>query len=315
MEGEHSGMTPSGAETSGIDPLVTIVLPTFNRADMLMEAVESIIAQTYRRWELLVVDDGSTDATIERVERLADSRIKLVRLAHSGNISRVRNAGVAAATGEYLAFLDSDDLWLPRRLETQLRALQSSQASWCYANIRHIDRAGAPVPFRAGRFRALSGRIAAQLLNDQTGAFIVTWLVRRRLFDEVGGFDEGLLTHGDLDLALRLSEAADVVAVSEVLALIRDHPSRTTLTRAHPHESAAMIFKKALDRCRDPACARLARRRWANHLASAACDRLASGDIAKGGGLLWRSLIHGASPPHWLRSLATGSLRLLGQHR
>ncbi len=303
------------AHSPGANPLVTIVVPTFNRSDMLRQAVDSIIAQTYRHWELIIVDDGSTDSTVEWIEEIADPRIRLVRLAHSGNIGRVRNAGVAAGIGEYLAFLDSDDLWLPTRLESQLRALRHSGADWCYGNIRHIDVSGAPLPFRAGKFRALSGRIADHLLADETGASIVTWLVRRALFDQLGGFDESLAAQEDRDLVLRLAETADVIALDEVLALVRDHDTRSTRTKDNLHKSAAMVFKKALDRCTDPQRARLARRRWTAHLASTGGDHLAAGRIARGAGLLWRSLIHGVSPAHWLRCLVSGSRRLWSKRR
>ncbi len=94
------------------DPTVTVVIPTFDRLVLLSEAVESVKAQTYDDWELLVVDDGSTDHTAEYVQAEQDQRIDLIRSAHRGNIGAVRNLGVSHARGRFVAFLDSDDLWL-----------------------------------------------------------------------------------------------------------------------------------------------------------------------------------------------------------
>ena len=292
------------------EPLVTVVLPTFNRAEMVVQAAESIIGQTYPHWELFVVDDGSTDDTVERLDALAEPRLKVIELVHSGIISRPRNIGAAAGTGEFLAFLDSDDVWLPQRLEIQLQALRGSERAWCYADVGLVGRDGAPIPFRGGRARPVSGRIARQLLLDQTGAHIITWLVPRPLFEDSGGFDETLLSHGDLDLAIRLAEIADAIAVPDVLAIVRDHGGRMTRARADPDERAAIVFKKALERSRDPALAKIARRRWTDHLARAGANMLAEGDVARAGTLLWRSLIHGAEIAPWLHSLGSGLRRL-----
>src|ERR1700750_1510306 len=101
-------------------PLVTVVIPTYNRLTLVQQAIASVIAQTYSNWELIIVDDGSDDGTREDIISMNDPRIKLLTKPHVGNIAFLRNAGVDEGSGEWLAFLDSDDLWLPRKLETQL---------------------------------------------------------------------------------------------------------------------------------------------------------------------------------------------------
>ena len=104
-------------------PLVTVIIPTWNRSRLVAEAVASVVAQSYGNWELIVVDDGSTDNTVDRLESFAIRGLKIVRTAHIGHIGRLRNLGAHAGQGTFLAFLDSDDLWCPAKLERQISAL------------------------------------------------------------------------------------------------------------------------------------------------------------------------------------------------
>lgn len=297
---------------SGVGPLLTVVMPTFNRADLIVHAVQSVIDQTYRHWELVIVDDGSDDQTVERLEALDEPRLKVVRLAHCGNVARLRNIGAATGTGRYIAFLDSDDLWHSERLEAQLSALQGTDTTWCYADHALIAPDGARAQLRAGHFQPLSGRIAASLLRFETGVSINTLLVPRSLFNRVSGFDEDLDGPEDLDLVLRLAEVADAVAVPQVLAWVRDHEGRTTRSKRNHAEQMANVFRKVMERSGDPALVGLARRGWAEHLARAGGYLIGRGDIVGGGTLVWRSFIHGAGLRHSLHSLASGAMRLCG---
>src|SRR5512139_3834983 len=105
-------------KTQAISPLVSVVIPTYNRAWCLRQAVDSVLAQEFGDFELIVVDDGSTDATADLLAAYAD-RIRVLRQANHG-VSAARNAGIAAARGGLFAFLDSDDIWLSRKLSTQV---------------------------------------------------------------------------------------------------------------------------------------------------------------------------------------------------
>jgi GT2 family glycosyltransferase len=292
-------------------PLVSVVMPTFNRADLIVPAVQSVIDQSFVDWELLIVDDGSTDATAERVEALDDPRIVLLRQDRIGNVAKLRNLGVAAGRGKYVAFLDSDDLWLPAKLEMQLRALSGRPDEWCYADHALADSEGVQMPLRSGRFEPVNGRIARHLLADETSAAVITWLVPRSLLDETGGFDETLRLREDLDLALRLAEAADAVAVPAILALTREHPGRKTKGAADQHKRTAIVFERAASRSTDPSLRRLARQRGARHLASAGEALIAQGSVAAGGVLLGKALLGGAGLKRSLRALAAGLRRLL----
>jgi glycosyltransferase involved in cell wall biosynthesis len=122
--------------------LVSVITPAFNAAPWIGEAIASVQAQSHPRWELLIVDDGSTDSTAEIVAEYAaaDGRIHLFRQANSGLPAIARNRALAEATGDWIAFLDSDDLWLPEKLEAQLRLMAGSKG-WCFSNIEHFGTA------------------------------------------------------------------------------------------------------------------------------------------------------------------------------
>lgn len=233
-------------------PLVSVVIPTYDRLALLRDAVESVRAQTFADWELVVVDDGSTDGTLEYLDALArvDARIHPLALPHSGTATTVRTAGVTASRGEWIAFLDSDDLWLPRKLEVQLREMQGHpESGWSYTAYQHVDALGNEIPGRPPRATPpQSGWVLEGLVTFGIAAAIPTLLVRRSLFDAIGGFDQGLLLRSDYDLALRLALASESVGVSDTLVIVRDHPARTTssysqLGQLEENEAA---FRKAL---------------------------------------------------------------------
>jgi glycosyltransferase involved in cell wall biosynthesis len=124
---------------------VSVVMPAYNARAYLGEAILSVRAQSYPWWELLVVDDGSTDDTAELAERqaLADARIRVIRAGRNGGVAAARNAAIAVAQGSHVAFLDSDDRWHPRKLERQIRHLRETRGAICYAPYDRVDEGGA----------------------------------------------------------------------------------------------------------------------------------------------------------------------------
>lgn len=127
------------------EPMVSVIMPMYNSARFIKEAIGSVVAQTYQNWELLIVDDGSTDGSIEIVERYAgnDSRIRLlINNDHTGLPSAPRNYGIRNAKGQFIAFLDSDDLWLPYKLERQLSFFNSDNVAIVFSNYEKIDEEG-----------------------------------------------------------------------------------------------------------------------------------------------------------------------------
>jgi hypothetical protein len=285
-------------------PFVSVVIPTWNRRELLRQAIESVIAQTCPNWEIIVVDDGSTDGTADTVRSIGDQRIKLVACEHSGRKSHLRNLGIAASSGEFVGFLDSDDLWMPRKLEIQLEALRRDGADWCYGDYRHIDETGAIVPMRAGffpqkegttEFHAVSGDILAALLKEETIAYFGTVLVRRSLIDVVGGFDESLNMIEDLDLVLRLAANADAAATAECVAAIREHSGRVLRTYADVREEAAGIYGRIADRAVASDVRTLARQLQAQLFVETALRCLMRWQIARALSLLARARASGAS--------------------
>lgn len=264
-------------------PAVSVVIPTFNRMDWLPQAVASVLGQTWRDFELLIVDDGSTDGTATWLAGLTDPRVHVIRLPHSGNVARVRNAGAARARGTFLCFLDSDDVWLQRKLEVQLTQAARHPGTWSYTRYEHMDERGRRIPPRSGEWRAASGRIAMQLIGMKAAVSIVTVLVPRDLFRELGGFDERPRIREDYVFLVRLAVRAEVVSLSECLVLVRDHPARSTraLRGAEPFLIGARSCDVLLESLEHEEDRRAARRRRARYLAEAGAAHMKRGALGR----------------------------------
>lgn len=217
-------------------PRVSVIVPTYNRASVLGEALESVLEQSYRDFELIVVDDGSTDQTAEVVGRYGD-RVRTLRREANGGCGAARNDGIRASRGELIAFLDSDDVYLPGRLEACVQALDARpDCGGAYCDSRHVAPDGAPMPTRLSRAgHYLSGRIfRGELLHFALHTNTIT--VRRRCFDEVGLFDEASLRFEDQHMWLRLTHRYPFVCVPEALAVYRFRrlaPEAEAFTREH----------------------------------------------------------------------------------
>ncbi len=195
--------TKSFAECESMtdNPLVSVIIPTFNRQAMVTEAVASVLAQAYAPFEVIVVDDGSTDATIHALAPY-HNHIRLITQTNRG-VSAARNRGIAAAAGEYIALLDSDDLWLPGKLACQIRFFTENPDALICQTQEIWMRKGVRVNPRKYH-RKPSGMIfepsLALCLVSPSAV-----MLRRNLFDRVGGFDETLPACEDYDLWLRIS--------------------------------------------------------------------------------------------------------------
>jgi glycosyltransferase involved in cell wall biosynthesis len=198
-------------------PRVSVIIPTRNRACFLCEAIESVLNQTYRDLELIVVDDGSTDLTPYLSDRWR-GQIRWIRQAHAG-VSRARNVGIQRSRGRYLSFLDSDDLWAKDKLETQVRFLDANpHYPVCYTDEVWIRRGRRVNPKRI--HRKYSGWIFEQCLP----LCIISpssVLMRREVLDTVGLFDEGLPVCEDYDLWLRVTSRFPVFFIDKKLIIKR----------------------------------------------------------------------------------------------
>jgi glycosyltransferase involved in cell wall biosynthesis len=212
-------------------PIVSVVLPTFNRLRFLRPAIESVYAQTFADWELIIADDGSDLETRQYLQSLAaDPRVIAIWLPHTGKPSVVRNAALLRATGEYVAFLDSDDLWATRKLERQIETLRARvNCRWSYTAFLQVDGSGNPLPEEARRpWVAHEGEIFEQVVKGRAQIRTPSVVATRQLIAQAGGFDEGLLCAEDHDLWLRLALYSEVAIVDEPLVFVRRHQDSHT---------------------------------------------------------------------------------------
>ncbi len=278
-------------------PLVSVVIPTYNRASLLQKAIASVVAQTYKNWELIIVDDGSIDGTSQLVRLIRDVRITGLELPHSGHIGSLFNAGVQSGKGEWIAFLASDDLWMPNKLELQMDELKRSGSRWCYSNYELMNESGQTISPKSGRYRPISGNIIKELLTAEASVTMCSVIMQRSLFEEVNGFstDPRLLYRGDYELALRLALKAEVIALSNVLVRVLEHAGRSTNGIKDGYERTALAYEIFLNgnpvkelrsiakRRRGLQLAEAASRYLSNRNYSAACKLLA-GAFAGGAG-------------------------------
>ncbi|MGE0200243.1 MAG: glycosyltransferase family 2 protein [Candidatus Melainabacteria bacterium] len=195
-------------------PLVSVIMPTYNAAAFIEESVRSVLAQSYPRFELLIADDASTDDTPALVSALNDPRIRYFRLERLGSPARVRNAALREARGEMIAFLDSDDVYLPDALEKLVDALQS-HPDWTVAQGFNLvmDETGRPVDMDAALVPDPRGGLhmpdyfrftEREMVLGHFNCQLPTMMMRRETFDEVGYFNERLYRVEDFEFFLRI---------------------------------------------------------------------------------------------------------------
>jgi glycosyltransferase involved in cell wall biosynthesis len=250
-------------------PLVSVIIPTFNRLRWLPDAVRTVLEQTFTGWELLIVDDGSTDDTPQWARSIGDARVRYLPRAHTGSIAATRNAGIDAAGGEWLAFLDSDDRWRPDKLDRQLKRLGGVPGrAWCYGRSQLIDEDGAAVPQAAGApWQPFEGLFVDRILTTEAAVLSQTLLMPAGLARALR-FDERLPLAEDYDFVLRLAAIAPGLVVDDVLAEIRLHPERTT-SRSGAFDGyfgKVMAYRKAERGTPDARLRLIARRQLRAHL-------------------------------------------------
>jgi glycosyltransferase involved in cell wall biosynthesis len=225
--------------------LVSVVVPTYNRAALLDQAISSVLRQDYRRWELLVIDDGSTDDTAAVLQSYAhEPRIRSFSQPNSGQ-AVARNRGIQKARGEFVAFLDSDNLWLPHKLGIQMAYLAAHpEVDVLYGDTEIIDIDGRVLPRASTRPRH-SGVVWRQLLVDNFVNFN-TSVVRTEKLREVGGMDESVRRADDYDLWLRLSTVARFQYLPGVVAQYRVAGARISDNIAGRFESNMAAVERFL---------------------------------------------------------------------
>jgi glycosyltransferase involved in cell wall biosynthesis len=250
-------------------PLVSIVVPTYNRLEWLPIAVRSIQEQTLRDWELILIDDGSTDETAQWARGLNEPRLRYVRRDHAGRIAAVRNAAVRASRGDWIAFLDSDDRWMPDKLTRQIARLQQTEAQWCYTKYRMITTVGSAVAQPHGDpWRPFEGSFVDRILTTEAAVLVQTLAVAAGLVRELM-FDERLPLAEDYDFVLRLAALVPGCVVDEVMAEIRLHDGRTT-SLSGPFDGyfgKVIAYRKAARALQQSELREIANRQLRSHLA------------------------------------------------
>lgn len=227
-------------------PKVSVIIPTYNRAELLKQAIASVLAQTYGDFELIIVDDGSTDDTKSVVESIGDNRIKYIWQTNQQRCV-ARNAGIAAAEGEYLAFLDSDDLWLPKKLELQLAAIE--QCPDAGASHGRCMRMGPNLEFLHPQ-ELLVSDTEVRCCDVHKTLLVRNYfasqgvVVRRSLVEKTGGFDPALPHGEDWDMWIRLSALTPFCLVNEPVGIYRVHPGCRTSNPASTLAGDMIIIEK-----------------------------------------------------------------------
>ena len=223
-------------------PLVSVVIPAFNRGWCLEEAIDSVLSQTYERYELIVVDDGSTDDTEKRLSQY--DKITVIIQQNRG-VSAARNRGIASSKGDLIAFLDSDDLWLPGKLSTQVNFfMRHSEAEICQTQETWIRNGKHMNPGR--RHAKTSGlffeRSLALCLVSPSAV-----MIRKRLLSTVGFFDETLPACEDYDLWLRINATIPIFLIDEPLIIKRGGHADQLSSNAGLDKYRIQSIKKLLE--------------------------------------------------------------------
>lgn len=232
------------------NPKVSVIIPAYNAIAYLPKTLASVQQQTFKDFEVLVIDDGSTDSTADWVNSLSDRNVQLI-VQKNGGCASARNRGIQAARGDYIAFLDADDIWEPSKLEKQAHILETSAAvgvvnTW----ISNIDSQGQPIG-NLGTPDA-EGKVWAQVIEENPIMCGSAPMVRRQCFDAVGLFDQSLRSAEDWDMWIRLAKKYEFAVVKEPLVRYRIHPkSKSHNLQLHLQSRLSVIEKAFSDSASD----------------------------------------------------------------
>lgn len=218
-------------------PAVTVIIPNYNNAAVIRRAIDSVLTQSFTDFELLVLDDASTDESVEVIRSYQDPRLRLLVNEVNTGVAGVWNRAVRNARAEWVALLDSDDSWEPEKLARQMAFLQAYPTlSGCTCGYRHLCLDGTQIVVPRERDTRIRQVLFHNVLHIGT-----TLVVRRGVFEEIGWFDESLRRGQDTDLLLRLLAKEQLAVVPEVLASVYQHTQRSADALA---QSRALMMDK-----------------------------------------------------------------------
>lgn len=308
MRSDHQrGRTP--------DPLVSVILPVYNREGSVGRAIRSVLSQTYGPFELVVVDDGSTDGTRGVVEGFG-APVKLVTQAHAG-VYAARNLGLRHARGEFVAFIDSDDAWLPDKLAAQVPLMRRPEVGMVFGDVIHVSAPREDAPRTGltsfGVAPPRRGRVADRFAWCN---FVPTCavLARRRCLEETGGFSEASEVSADYLAWFRIALRHELDYVDLVVAEYTVHAEGISFALGRSLAARIALFSAELAQTADPATRAVLRRLLFNlslHLALAALRGRAR-DVSNPLRLAWRtaSAAAGLAAAPWSAAFAAEQLRV-----
>lgn len=224
-------------------PKVSIIIPAYNAMTYLPETIETVLSQTFTDFEVLVVNDGSTDRTVEWISQLTEARLRLISQSNQG-LSRARNTGITSAQGEYVALLDADDLWESTKLEKQVRCLdENPEVGLVYTWTALADQNGKPT----GRIVAshANGNVWQKLTETNIVACGSNPLIRRSCFETVGLFSTDLSSCEDRDMWLRIAKEYPFAVVKEPLVRYRQHRGNMSKNLQTMLEATRTVIERA----------------------------------------------------------------------
>ena len=224
-------------------PEISVIIPTYNRAHLISKSIASVLEQTYQDFEIIIVDDGSKDSTQEIVNSLKDERIRYIKHEKNKGSSAARNTGIQNAKGEYIAFLDSDVIWLRDKLERQINILKSSapDVGIVFCGVQYID-------FKTQQY--LTQWIIKDRVNDKIfdnlgcAPDTPTMLIRKRALMDVGFFDENIPAHEETELGMRLAKKYKFIPIDECLIISTMNHEQITSNKDSFIKGKEIIYEK-----------------------------------------------------------------------
>lgn len=261
-------------------PLVSAIIPVYNGEKYVGEAIDSVLRQTYPRVECIVVDDGSRDATPD-IARLYGDKVRLVQ-KQNGGVASARNAGARAANGQYLAFLDADDVWLAEKTDIQMRMFSADpKLGLVYSALQVVDEELNPIDVIQAPPAAVALRNSL-LMELPVMATSNSAIVPASVFRDIGGYDERLSTSADTDFACRIACKYPVQGITTTLVLYRQHGAQMHLSADALWHDKNILYPKLFNGSNLPDdVRRLRRRAYGNLYSTLAIQYLADGRLGR----------------------------------
>ncbi len=225
--------------------MVSVIIPNYNREALITRAVNSVLAQSYSEVEVIVVDDCSTDNSIEKIKTIEDERLTLIKLEKNSGACAARNRGIKAAKGEYISFLDSDDEWDKDKLKKQLDFLKKKKADIVVCNYWYEKNGKTSLHVDENHPDKFTYNELLDVNNITTGAMFV----KKQLFKKVGLFDEKMPRYQDWELVLRIAKAVDIYFINEPLLTL--HFQENSITSSTGMEKKYFALERMFEKNKD----------------------------------------------------------------